>query len=303
MTTVVTIDIQMAPMRAVVKDAAGNIVPQPAPPTPVWHGSLRYFRLAQVTDDLFDAYRNLYLALEAILDRIAPQTVNAAGKPNEPEGQWFKRALGEAHKRVPLNQFAPKGSAGPVQDLHDELYVGTRTALFHAKGSRSSFLPHVPGKEQENVRAVVARLARLYIALAENELNTRSVMSGLFAPGFDILTKHLIPKFRLQATDDRAADNPDNEVLNPTGGAVIDLQTRHAPELERPFLRAFHGTATGTDAAGLERLSVIAAKVDDKLVCYGSVEGELVLAGVGRLEAQLSIRHRNAQLPRAHFAS
>src|SRR6056297_1334481 len=34
---------------------------KPAPaPKKIWHESLRYFRLSQVTDDLFDSYRNLY---------------------------------------------------------------------------------------------------------------------------------------------------------------------------------------------------------------------------------------------------
>jgi hypothetical protein len=38
------------------------------PPPPEWQESARYFRLSQLTDDLFDSFRNVYLALESILD-------------------------------------------------------------------------------------------------------------------------------------------------------------------------------------------------------------------------------------------
>jgi hypothetical protein len=48
---------------AEVRDAAENLVTEPTPPV-AWHESFRYFRISQTTGDLFDAYRNLYLAVE-----------------------------------------------------------------------------------------------------------------------------------------------------------------------------------------------------------------------------------------------
>jgi len=264
---------------------------------------LRYFRLAQLTDDLFDAYRNLYLALESILDRMAPQTIKAAGKPAEGESAWFKRALGIADTRVGLALFAPQGSTNPVQDLYNELYMATRTALFHSKSSRQSILPHAPGKGHEDVAAAVERLSRLYIALAEKELGTRSVMGVVTYAGFDLMTGGLKSRLRLQITDAAAAAHADMEVLNSTGGAVIDLNTRHAPELEKPFMRSFLGTAKAAEIGKLSRLAVLAANVDDKLAAYASIEGELILGGVDRLEGQVAVRMRNARQPKAYFAS
>src|SRR5664279_4158410 len=79
-----------------VRDAQGNIIPPP-PRSTFWHESFRYYRLSQTTDDLFDAYRNVYLALESVLSTISPQKVNAAtGRIAEQEGQWFERALTDA---------------------------------------------------------------------------------------------------------------------------------------------------------------------------------------------------------------
>jgi hypothetical protein len=302
LTNVVTISLGVGSIQVRVTDAAGNVVPPAPRPPATWHESLRYFRLAQVTDDLFDAYRNLYLALESILDRIEPQKVLASGKA-EPEGAWFKRALSIANSHVSLAPFAPKGSTNSVDDLFDELYVRTRTALFHAKSSRPSFLPHAPGKEHEAVRAAALNLASLFMALAENELGTRSVTSAIFAAGFDMLTSDLKTKCRLQVTDDKAAGDPDANTLNLGGGIVVDLATRHAPELEKPFVRAFLGTAGINDFGKLGRLAVVAATVDGCPIAGGVVEGELLLDGFDRLECHLSIRQHNAKLPKVHFAT
>jgi hypothetical protein len=112
------------------------VAPQPEPNPLVWHESFRYFRLSQITDDLFDAYRNAYLALESVLSSIAPQPTNPAGKVTEREGDWFKRALIEADKIVPLASVVPSGIADPVQRLFDELYVNMRSAMSHAKSGR-----------------------------------------------------------------------------------------------------------------------------------------------------------------------
>jgi hypothetical protein len=279
--------------------------PKPEPPVPPvnWHESLRYFRLSQVTDDLFDSYRNLYLALESILDRMAPQMVKSSGKPGEPEGQWFKRALGVAHAKLGLGPYAPKGSTNPVDDLFNELYVDTRTALFHAKGSRPSLLPHTTGKGQETVTAAVERLSNLFMKLAERELNTRSKSSFLFAAGFDLMTQHLKTKVSLHATDDPEVGHPDNTVINPAGGAVIDLKTRHAPELEKPYVRALLGHVNGKQMEKLSRLTGVVSKLDDgtPMTC-GTIEGVLKLTGLARFECQMSIRNRNVQQPRSYFA-
>jgi hypothetical protein len=299
-THVVTINLALN-AQITARDAAGNVLGA-APPAPTWHQSLRYFRLAQVTDDLFDAYRNLYLGLEAILDRIEPQKLSGKGKP-EAEGAWFRRALTVADARISLAPYAPKGSVDPVGDLYDELYVRTRTALFHAKNSRPSFLPRAAGNDQELVRAASSNLARLLMALAENELGTRSITVAVYASGFDLFMTPLKTKCRLQVTDDRAAVDINTDTLNLSGGVVVDLATRYATELEKPFICPFLGTTDAKDFGKLARLAIIAATYEGNPAACGVVDGELLLDGFDRLECQLSIRQRNAKLPKLHFAT
>ncbi len=105
-----------------VRDAAGHMVRQPRTKQ-VWHESFRFFRLAQVTEDIFDAYRNLYLALECVLDDRYPK-----GR-RESESVWLRRALGQIHSFASLAAFAATNSRDPVADIVDELYSTTRTGV------------------------------------------------------------------------------------------------------------------------------------------------------------------------------
>ena len=53
--------------------------------TPPWHSSMRYFRMAEVTDDLFDSFRNTYLALESLLSEIEAMQQRSNGRGWESE--------------------------------------------------------------------------------------------------------------------------------------------------------------------------------------------------------------------------
>ncbi|MFD9550104.1 hypothetical protein ACFWBG_22105 [Nocardia salmonicida] len=100
------------------RDSNGNLVP-PSPMThSPWHQSMRYFRMSQTTADLFDAFRNIYLALESILSTIEPVQVNSNGKP-EGEGIWLNRALTTIMNRnlVNLHSYVNNSSSNPVDDV------------------------------------------------------------------------------------------------------------------------------------------------------------------------------------------
>jgi hypothetical protein len=74
-------------IKVVVNGPDGAVHSQDIATTPSWHESIRYFRMSEVTDDLFDAFRNVYLALESLLNKLEPR------KAGEREGMWLKRAL------------------------------------------------------------------------------------------------------------------------------------------------------------------------------------------------------------------
>jgi hypothetical protein len=67
--------------------ASGTIVgggPAPTPsPAVLHHPALRFYRLSQASDDLFDAYRNAYLAFECLISG------ESAKSKGESELQWL----------------------------------------------------------------------------------------------------------------------------------------------------------------------------------------------------------------------
>lgn len=182
-------------------------------PPPLWHESLRYFRLSQITDDLVDAYRNLYLGLECLLDTIAPQRSGPTGKPAEGEGAWFRRALVEAGNVVSLAGFVPQGTPDPVQALWDDLYRDVRSALFHAKASRPTIVPHGSNQRQE-IAESLTRATALYLALAKYVLHIRRPGGGIFAGFWRMQTDALVGRLSIVATDDPAPVSPDDEDVN-----------------------------------------------------------------------------------------
>ena len=77
-------------------DSNGSIIPTPEQINPIWNESFRYYRLSQSSNDQFEAYRNLFLAFEALLNFICPK------KRSEGEVVWLKR-VSYAEKTVQLN--------------------------------------------------------------------------------------------------------------------------------------------------------------------------------------------------------
>lgn len=151
-----------------VRDSEGNLVIQPPPPAKIWHPSLRYYRVAEASTDLFDSFRNVFLALEALLSSVVPPEVRADGTM-EGDSAWLARALRQVGATVSLDPYAPASSRLPHNAIHQELYVDLRTAMFHAKSGRLTWSP-----QDWQTRALIAearvRYARLFRALASQYL-------------------------------------------------------------------------------------------------------------------------------------
>jgi hypothetical protein len=269
------------------------------PPPPEWHESARYFRLSQLTDDLFDSFRNVYLALESILDHLAPQRTTP---PFEREGEWFRRALTEAGNIVNLAGHARRGAPDPVEALYDELYISTRNLLFHAKATRAYLLPH-SSPERRAVEETARRAAYLYTALAEKVVHLRPPGSGWFAGAWRMLIDGLAPRLGIVVTNDPAPFSADDTAINPSGGDVVELRVTRASELDRPFEHAFLGVGAGAEVARLAQVTRVCSTVDGEPHTAGIPEGAFRIADVDRFEALVVLRARNATELKRDFAS
>lgn len=277
-----------------VTDSSGNAI-EPEPRAALaWHPSFRYFRLSQASTDLFDAYRNAYLALESLLSSIARQKLRRNGDDqDERDTAWFRRALGTAGGLSSLSDFAPHGTDDPVESILQDLYAGTRSATFHAKAGRAVLLPR-DADSRATVVSSLDRLVRLYLSLAEAHLGARRPRSGLSADGFRALSSAILSDLVIWASDDESPSDPADVTVNPGGSEAVQLLAAEAADARVPFLTTKLAAGTAADLRSLPFVRRLAgASPDGTLMLTNVLEERLVLGSAARLEVVFGERKRN----------
>jgi hypothetical protein len=290
--------LTMGPIKFEVRDSTGAVVPRPPEPRVIWHESFRYFRVSQITDDLFDAYRNAYLALESILSTIAPPKLSPSGSPAEGEGKWFERALREADKLVPLTKFVPTGTADPVSAIKTELYEEVRSAMSHAKSGRPILLPRDEATRRK-VAASLQRLVAFYLQLIEAKLGVRRSDGGVFEAFFRTQEMTALNSMTVVVSDDETPFQPADTVANPAGGAVVALEAVSPAEAPESFLCTRLFSSPRLNLATVPFIRRIVGMASSGEPWIGAIlEGSLLLGDIVRFEAQLGVRGENVLQPR-----
>ncbi|MGA2588152.1 MAG: hypothetical protein ABSF88_14150 [Candidatus Aminicenantales bacterium] len=281
------------PIEIIETDKDGNVVPRTAPPQVIYHESFRYFRLSQVTDDLFDAFRNMYLAFESLLEYVAPRL------KSESEGRWLRRALRIANSRIPLiGVFAPTTS-DVVADIYKQIYVYIRCAIFHSKTS-PRLLPLLPQNlsDRKIVGEGLIKLTRLVLLIAENCLHARHHTGRLTYDGFSMMTKPMLQTSTILVSDSDEPPDKADTLDSPAYRGALEMKTGPAPDLSEPGLNFILGTIDKAALHALTRIARFGVKSNNKLLMTTTIEAELKHAGIDRLEAQLGIQLRNVREPK-----
>ena len=131
LTTSIVFAAEQGDVRPIIKDAAGNIVPGPAYVPPQHHSAYRYFRYSQAGQNVFDAYRNMFLALESVLDYITPK-LHSEGETRLAAPSHNFLIAAQKHN-VDFTPFVKTPGKDPVDSFIDAHYSAVRCAVFHAK--------------------------------------------------------------------------------------------------------------------------------------------------------------------------
>lgn len=287
-----------------VRDASGEVKAQPTEPDPQWHEAFRYFRLAQATDDLYDAFRNLYLALEALLSTVAPQNLRPDGRPAEGEGAWFRRALTAATAGLEMHRYAAQGqAAATVDSLYDEIYVQTRTAVFHAKTNRSVVIP-LDYPSRPAVLDTLRRLAQLVVDLAQHVVGIRFASSFWTAIAFRAAAEAILNGSTLYLTDSQDLNIQATSVYEVAENRV-DAPTQPAPRYGESFRSVVASEFAGADIA--QKLpcvggAVIADNADKPMIGH-TLEGRLQVDGIERVHVVIGVRGINTRTLKSDYAT
>ena len=279
-------------LTATVRDARGRIVRQ-APPRPVpWHPSFRFFRLSQTTDDLFDAYRNAYLGLEAILADRTPQRRKAAGQKGEQEGEWFRRALDATG--VNLASFVTSPPGEEADALYDAIYREARVRVFHSKPGRDALLP----RDRANLGMVAARLdltRRLYLAIVEKTLGMGRLSGGFTAYAAQAMATAVLDDLNFVATSDETRFDIEASAVSPPGAQQCGLANVLPAEYDG-FAARRHAWATAPDLVSLPFIRrIVGVGPDGQPYLQTRLEGRLEHSGFDRIEVEFRLVMRNAR--------
>lgn len=314
----------IASATGVVTDANGNVVESPPPPTPMADDAFRFVRMARTSDDLFDAYRNLFLAFESLLSDIRPRRRARAArqqrrwwcctrKPEivvgtrwESEHDWFMDALDHADKLVPLANLTPSGVTNHKKWIYRHLYSAERTALMHAKRGQNYLLPHEIADRTELIESL-GKLWHYIKDLIEKHLNVRGRSYSLSSYAVEHMARGVLMQFPLVVSDDDGPLNPDGENLIEATATVVPLRSStpradpHDPDLWKLLAHC-----EASDVAGLSIRRFGHMRSDGSGICevLSELVGPLILGGaMARLEVDRGFRYVSPSGPPRQFSS
>lgn len=285
----------VGPVTLIVRDKEGNMV-LPVLSHPRHHVAFRFFRLAQTTDDLFDAYRNMYLAFEALLSTQCP-------KPDsEWEINWLRRALRSAAPLLRLDALGLPPSPDLVEAILEKVYRDTRLPLFHAKEGRPYFTPQDTLANRQAVEDALALLTQVVLRMAEAWFDARRPSSGVFFGWVYENVRQMVTDCSAYASSyDAAFDATEEDLSHPRFAAAARLQCRLAPELQRGREPAVLSVATEAELAKVSPLRrVELASATTPFVAH-IFEGPIELEGFYRFEDLMRICGMNTNRPRSLF--
>jgi hypothetical protein len=261
-------------------DKDGNIVPKPPPPQVDWIPAFRFYRLSQGSNDLFEAYRNLFLGLEAMLNQICPKTAN------EREKQWLKRALQLVDGKIRLSELIPESNNDAVGYFLKTQYDAIRCKLFHAKGDKA-ILPHQDLNPVEvsgaynSLLSIWRRIAIAYFNIpGEGGVITnqgfKSLMNNAFSGGFSFV-----------ASNDKTPPSENDHEISPLKkDKYVYNRTDYKNNLNggRVLLT---GCLAGNELSRVEVIHRIGVEIKDVLFSIKYIKDGLYVDGVDEFESYL----------------
>jgi hypothetical protein len=282
--------------KIIVRDKDGNIVP-PKQSHPQHHAAFRYYRLAQTTDDLFDAYRNMYLAFEALLSSRYPRRT----KPFEQEINWLRRALSSASSEIQLSGLGTKVGGDTVETILNEIYKDARLPLFHSKEGQTVYIP-----QDSDARIIVSHalgiLTNLVLRMAEKWYSARHVGGGVFFGWVYDNVRTQLASSKIYITNfDGPFDPKEKDLSHPRFKSALTTTCKVAPEFERKREPALVGTFVGVDFESVNPIRRIEVATEEHPYISQLLDAPLYLDGTTRFEVIKHVRGTNQNQPRTLF--
>jgi hypothetical protein len=277
-------------------DASGNEITPPPPTELTWNESFRYYRLSQSSTDLFEAYRNLFLAFEALLYSICSK--------NQKEGEvaWLRRTLAVINSKLCLSQFLPSGSGDPIEYIINSQYLSVRCKLQHAKFP-SAELPH-SSINPVTVRQAYSELVRIWRPIAGVYLNVPTGGAVITYAGFEMMIANGFKDgFAILYTSDNLPPCKEDIDASPQSLPLHDFAEMSYMGQVRPGVMRLVGredTIGHTDHY-YRPIHRVCSRAETTLLSVAYIERGLVITGVDQWESIHDFRLINTAQPKMEF--
>jgi hypothetical protein len=281
--------------RVIMKDKDGNVIPSASPPPPVWIPGLRFYRISQTSQDLYEAYRNLFLGFEALLDAFCPK------QPQERERDWLLKAVRLVGDTVNLSQFVPSNCTDPPAYIIGTQYDHIRCRLFHAKPSTNNMTLDIP--EPEAVASAYERLVRIWRQIAQDCFSVRGGGNGgMTYVGFRMMMDNFLSQgLTMYFTGDPSPFKKDDEEISPLGQPVFEFQdVQYLSETMLGHV-ACVGSHLISPTSRFPVIHRIGSQVQGSLLTADCVTEGILLEAVDCFESYQIIRLINRDLPKVMF--
>lgn len=271
--------------------ADGTIERPESQPGPVWNRAFRYYRLSQIAADPYDAYRNLYLAFETLMEQLFPRS------QNEREGIWVRRCFTTLHQQHDLKAFAPAGHKVPSEYLFGTLYESIRCNLFHSSSAKA-ILPYYE-TDSSKLLSAYQTLLNIWRTVSANHLRTNVNGSVITYQGFASMMAVLYQgSLAFKVTADDSRPTVQDTAISPRGELDYALEEiSYKGEAEPGVVRI---NATDRHPQRIPKFNRYGLFVNDTPIAIGLLEG-LDLAGVDEFNVRYSDRLIQGNQPRVRF--
>ncbi|MCF8057199.1 MAG: hypothetical protein K9K37_11260 [Desulfocapsa sp.] len=273
-------------------DKYGNIKEEESAEEPKWHRSFRYYRLSQLAGDIYEAYRNLYLAFEVLAESCYPRG------NNEREGAWVRRCFYEFHTSYNLSSFSPEYHPKPSEYLFGVLYEHVRCKLFHSR-SVDAILPFYE-IDASKIKDSYECLMGVWRHIGKRVLYVSSAGGVITYQGYRTLTdKAFTDVVDVVVTADPSPVTHEDTLVSPNNYKTIKLgNCRYAGEVNPGMVSI---EATETNVSQLPQIYRLSLTAKDNLIAVSYIASGLCLEGVDRFRVRLNQRLIQGSQPKVEF--
>lgn len=294
----------------------GTTVPLIPMLVPAVRKAFRYFRYSQTSASVYDAYSNMFLALEWMLDDVFPS--KQAGPSSSPTGlgaqpsnslgetEWLKEALRRAVQlhQLDINYWKTSSTADAVESFVVQHYNRIRCGVFHAKDSRGNVL--LPGDlmGSRTLQLELIQIQEMVEKLLRQRCGVYLASSGIGRSGLLAFLKSYAPHVQLAVFDeDIEALNANSTPRNPILLPVTFFEHSSDPADVGYFLTDIRCRDYSLDRIGCAAL--FGPKVEG-LACGRQIREFVIqnadLAGVEKLEFVVSCKLQNLMTQKVVFS-